>query len=96
MLELPSHRLEIPGSSILSEVISRLLKTSKKWKIRAGCKASFELAAVCSNLLLETAELEMEAADGSQQHIQARALAAMPLQCGFVCGLDGVFAFSTQ
>lgn len=51
---------------------------------------------MCSNLLLEAAELEMEVADESEQHIQARALAVMPLQCGFVCGLDGAFAFSTQ
>lgn len=52
--------------------------------------------AVCSNLPLERVELEMETADETEQQSQACALAVMPFQCGFICGLDGVFAFSTQ
>lgn len=52
--------------------------------------------AVCSNLSLETAELEMETAEETEQQSQAHGPAAMPFQPGFICGLDSVFAFSTQ
>lgn len=50
--------------------------------------------AVCSSLLLETAELEM--ADGTEQHSQDHAPASMLFQCGFTRGLDSAFAYSTQ